>query len=509
MRAARRTGVILLSTLLLVAGLLAPPAGAAVGKETRLAEQLVRGVSVNDANRHLIALQRIADSDGNGGNRASADQTADDSGFRQSVQYVAKTMRKLGFTVQVQTFAYDVEVVNTDTITAPGLADITIDQMMDSISAPVGGITAPLAVVPPSDAGTGCAETDFVGANYSGTIALIKRGACPFSQKAINAAKAGALLAVIYNNEPGSLNGTLSGVDVTIPVGGISDADGEALLDLAGQTIKVDMNSTTTPRTSQNVIAQTTTGRTKNVVMLGAHLDSVPEGPGINDNGSGSAALLEIAETLGSAPKTNNAIRFAWWGAEEIGLVGSSKYVERLPFQRQLDIALYLNFDMIASPNAGYFVYEGSDGGPYGSAQIEQLFVDYFDQRTPVQTEGTPFDGRSDYGPFIAVGIPAGGLFTGAEDIKSENQADLWGGTAGDPFDPCYHQACDNLGNVDRVALERNMQAAAWATGIYGYSTEDINGVPARDQRAQLRANAQRMALTAAPDASHDDAAAA
>lgn len=106
------------------------------------------------------------------------------------------------------------------------------------------------------------------------------------------------------------------------------------------------------------------------------------------------------------------------------------------------------------------------------------------------------------------MGIPSGGLFTGAEGIKTQDQVDLWGGTAGSAYDPCYHQACDNLGNVDRVALDRNLDAAAWATGIYAYSTEDINGVPPRDKRAQLRAQSQRMSLLAAPD-SHDHGAAA
>ena len=513
MRGARRAGVVLLSTLLMVGGLLAPPAGAAAGKETRLAEQLVRGVSVGDANRHLIALQRIASQ--NGGNRSSQDQTADDPGFRASIQYVAKAMRDLGFQVQVQNFNYEVEVINTDSITGSGLAEsIYIDQMTDSISAPVGGITAPLAVVPVNPAGTGCDPSDFAGKDYTGKIALIMRGTCPFSQKATNAAAAGALLAVIYNNAPEALSGTLAGVDVSIPVGGISGADGAILQTQAGMTITVDMNSTTFTRQSQNVIAQTRTGRTDNVIMAGAHLDSVAAGPGINDNGSGSAALLELAQTLGSSPKTTNAIRFGWWGAEELGLIGSTKYVEKLPFQRQLDIAMYLNFDMIGSPNAGYFVYDGNETlgqgdipAPPGSAQIEQTFVSFFNERLQVQTEDTEFDGRSDYQAFIAAGIPAGGLFTGAEDIKTADQVTLWGGTAGVAYDKCYHQACDTIQNVDRLALERNMKAAAWATGIYGYSTEDINGVPARDKRAQLRAQSQRMSLLAAPDA-HDGAAA-
>jgi Zn-dependent M28 family amino/carboxypeptidase len=259
------------------------------------------------------------------------------------------------------------------------------------------------------------------------------------------------------------------------------------------------------------VLAETQTGRHNNVVMAGAHLDSVPEGPGINDNGTGSAALLEIALQLGSKPKVNNAVRFAWWSAEENGLVGSEYYVQNLDFEQQLDIALYLNFDMIGSPNAGYFTFDGDDSdgvgagpGPFGSAQIEQAFVDYFEY-TGIEIEGRDFDGRSDYGEFILNGIPAGGLFTGAEVVKTAEQANKWGGVAGRAFDPCYHQACDNLGNVDRVALDRNSDAIAFVLGSYAISTEDINGVPPRAARAKTRGAQARAAQASVAEAAPDD----
>lgn len=188
-------------------------------------------------------------------------------------------------------------------------------------------------------------------------------------------------------------------------------------------------------------------------------------------------------------------MRFGWWGAEELGLIGSTKYVQSLTFEQQLDIALYLDFDMIGSPNVGYFVYDGDDSdgvgagaGPYGSAQIEKAFVDHLTVEKAVPTEGTDFTGRSDYGEFINQGIPAGGLFTGAEVLKTEAQAAKWGGTAGIAYEPNYHGAGDNLGNVDRTALDRNSDAIAWVTASYAISTEDVNGVPARSERAQARA---------------------
>jgi len=319
---------------------------------------------------------------------------------------------------------------------------------------------------------------------------------------------------VISNNIPGPIGGTLgTPEDGRIPTGELSQEDGTTLAGSAGQTATFDLRAHIGEFTAQNVIAQTRTGRTDNVMMAGAHLDSVPAGPGINDNGTGSAGLLEIALKLGSKPKVNNAVRFAWWGAEELGLLGSEAYVEGLTFEQQLDIALYTNFDMIGSPNVGYFAYDGDDSdavgagpGPFGSAQIEKTFVDYLTGRG-ISVEGTDFSGRSDYGPFIAVGIPSGGLFTGAEGIKTPAQAAKWGGTADAPYDACYHQVCDTLGNVDRTAFDLNIDAAAWSIGVYATSTEDINGVPPRAVRAELRAaEATPLSIEQAP---YEEAAAA
>ncbi len=201
--------------------------------------------------------------------------------------------------------------------------------------------------------------------------------------------------------------------------------------------------------------------------MAGAHLDSVPEGPGINDNGSGTAALLEIATRMGASPPVGQAVRFAWWGSEEEGLIGSTQYVEGLSEADRRAIAVYLNFDMVGSPNPGYLAYDGDNSdnvgagpGPAGSGVVEQVLVDGLGA-VGVRAEGTDFDGRSDYGPFIEAGIPSGGLFTGAEEIKTPEQAQLWGGAAGRPYDPCYHQRCDRLSNVDQAAFDRNLDAIA------------------------------------------------
>ncbi|SHE69449.1 M28 family metallopeptidase [Streptoalloteichus hindustanus] len=458
-----------------------------------LARQLVRKVNVDGVNRHLVAFQRIADS--NGGRRASSTP-----GHEASVNYVAGKLRDAGFDVSVQEFPFTYTQTLAERLTAGG-KDHQVRIMRYSPSTQKDGVTAPLAVVP-VDATPGCEAEDYAGVDAKGRIALVQRGGCGFAQKQQVAAQAGAVAALVYNNEDGEVNGTLGEPDAgRIPTGGVTRAVGEALAKQPAQPVTLDLRALREQRTSKNVIAQTRTGRTDNVVMAGAHLDSVTDGPGINDNGTGSAALLETALQLGSRPKVNNAVRFAWWGAEEFGLVGSTHYVRNLGFEQQLDLALYLNFDMLGSPNAAYLVYDGDDSdkkgagsGPYGSAQIEKAFIDYYKARG-IETEGTDFDGRSDYGEFIAKGIPAGGVYSGAEVIKTEAQAAKWGGKAGVAFDPCYHHACDNLGNIDRKALDRNADAVAWVVASYAVSTEDVNGVPAREKRADARAKQQRAAV--------------
>jgi aminopeptidase S len=243
----------------------------------------------------------------------------------------------------------------------------------------------------------------------------------------------------------------------------------KGLLDGAGFTTALQP-FTYNGATGYNVIADWPGGDPDDVLMVGAHLDSVSSGPGINDNGSGSAAILETAlEVARQGLTPAKHLRFAWWGAEELGLRGSQYYVNNLPAAERAKIKGYLNFDMVGSPNAGYFVYDGdnSDGtgsgpGPAGSAQLERTLQDYF-ASIGVPTRGTDFDGRSDYGPFIAVGIPAGGTFTGAEGTKTSAQAALWGGTAGRAFDPCYHRSCDTITNIDDTALDRNADAIAHA----------------------------------------------
>jgi aminopeptidase S len=229
----------------------------------------------------------------------------------------------------------------------------------------------------------------------------------------------------------------------------------KAKLDAAGFTTTVQ-TFTYNGTTGYNLIADWPGGDPNQVVMAGAHLDSVSSGPGINDNGSGSAAILETALAVSRAGyQPTKHLRFGWWGAEELGLVGSRYYVNNLPTTERAKIGGYLNFDMIGSPNPGYFVY---DDDP----TIEKTFKDYFaglGVPTEIETEG---DGRSDHASFKNVGIPVGGLFTGASRTKTSAQVQKWGGTT-TAFDRCYHSSCDTTANINDTALDRNSDAIAHA----------------------------------------------
>ncbi|MFF7053881.1 M28 family metallopeptidase [Streptomyces griseorubiginosus] len=235
----------------------------------------------------------------------------------------------------------------------------------------------------------------------------------------------------------------------------------KAKLDAAGFTTTVQQ-FTSSSRTGYNLIADWPGGDTNQVIMSGSHLDSVTAGAGINDNGSGSAAVLETALAVSRAGfHPTKHLRFAWWGAEELGMVGSKYYVNSLSTANRSKIKGYLNFDMIGSPNPGYFVYDDDPG-------IEKTFKEYYaglGVPTEIETEG---DGRSDHAPFKNAGVPVGGLFSGADYIKTAAQAAKWGGTSGRAFDRCYHSSCDTTANIDDTALDRNSDAVAYA--VWGLS---------------------------------------
>ncbi|KAE8154628.1 hypothetical protein BDV25DRAFT_103267 [Aspergillus avenaceus] len=326
----------------------------------------------------------------------------------------------------------------------------------------------------------GCEESDFPS-DVKGAIAFISRGTCPFGTKSELAGKAGAVAAVVYNNEKGSLSGTLGTPTPNhVATWGISDEDASPVLKHLKADEKVDgiayMNAMVETIQTTNIIAQTTEGDPQNCVMLGGHSDSVTEGPGINDDGSGTLTLLELA-TLLTQYRVNNCVRFAWWAGEEEGLLGSDYYVSVLTREENLKIRLFMDYDMLASPNFAYQVYNATNAvNPVGSEQLRDLYTEFYADHGLNYTY-IPFDGRSDYDAFIRHGIPGGGIATGAEGIKTPEEQKMFGGKAGEWYDPCYHQACDTVSNLNLTAWEWNTKLVAHSVATYARSFE---GFPER-----------------------------
>jgi Zn-dependent M28 family amino/carboxypeptidase len=484
-RVQRRTAAAAVAAAALVLTTLT--AGPAQAGNPNNSKKLTDAVTADGVYRHLEALQGVADA--NHGNRA-----AGTSGYEASGAYVERTLEAAGYTPHRQYFDFDyfaelapgrlaqvspnAKTYETATFTYSGSGDVTATVQDVDLS-----LTGDRAST------SGCEPADFAGFT-PGNIALVQRGTCAFGDKAANADAAGASAVIIFNqgNDPGRMGlivGTLGGIVTDIPVVGASFDDGAELATTAGATAHVLASTEMDRRRTFNIVAETSTGRADNVVMMGAHLDSVSDGPGINDNGSGSASILETAVQLAKVNKLNNQVRFAWWGAEELGLLGSEHYVSDLVENdpAALDrIATYVNYDMVASPNYVIGVYDADQSTypapvevPAGSPETEDVFTDWFDAVGQPWVD-TEFSGRSDYQAFIDNGVPASGLFTGADGTKTDEEVDMFGGTAGITYDPNYHQPGDSLANVDKQALDIMSDAIAHATITLAQDTSAING---------------------------------
>lgn len=435
-------------------------------------QKMAEAVETSAVMDHLEEFQAIADAhDGNRG--------AGTAGHEASAAYVESTLAAADYETERQYFDFFYfEVVDSSLTVGGSEVDQTV--MSYSPSTAPGGVTAPLAA--PSGA-LGCVAADWAGFP-AGSIAVVSRGACAFGLKATLAQDAGAAGAIIYNNVDGALNGTLGGPGDYAPTTGVTQAAGQELLTHLGEDATLDIQTISEERTTFNVLAETEKGRDDNVVMLGAHLDGVHDGPGINDNGSGSAGILETAVQLAKANKLNNTVRFAWWGAEELGLLGSNHYVADLQENDPAalaDIATYLNFDMIGSPNYVIGVYDADESTydapvvvPPGSVETEDVLTDWFDSQDQPWVD-TAFSGRSDYAAFIDAGVPSSGLFTGGDGVKTEQQVALFGGTAGITYDPYYHTPQDDISNVNTTALGIMSDAIAAATITLAQDTSAIN----------------------------------
>lgn len=486
-RSRTRIAAITAAAVLAGASALAGTAQAAVTVDT---QELRDAITVGGVMEHLEAFQDIADA--NEDNRQAGTGGHDDS-----VDYVEAALDAAGYDTWRQEFSYErVDFTGSSlAMTAPGTESYTLGIDYYPMDFSGGGTVtaAPVTAVDINLAGdrastSGCEATDFTGFT-AGHIALLQRGTCAFAVKADNAIAAGASAVIVFNQGnvvPGDdrlsiFAGTLDPPVRSIPVVSTSFDQGVEWATTAGLRLSITLQITIEQVTTENLLADTPTGRTDRTVVVGGHLDSVGEGPGINDNGSGTGAILETAlqmAALGIEPE--NRVRFAFWSGEEDGLLGSDYYVSQLTKREIKGTALNLNFDMVGSPNSVNFVYDG-DGdalgvsGPNGSGLVEGVFTDFFTSQGE-SSEPTDFDGRSDYFAFINAGIPAGGLFTGAEGIKSAAEAAEYGGTAGVAYDPCYHAACDTITNLNEDTLGLMADAIAHATLTFAETTSAVNG---------------------------------
>jgi len=486
---------------------------------TLMSLDLQRAVTVNGIRLHLAALQRIADA--NDGTRA-----AGTPGNVATVNYIKQRLQRAGYRVTVQNFDipfYEelgpgtfaeltptpktyVDLTDFTTMPFSGSGDVT------GRLVPTNDIEIPPAPAPNSS--SGCEAADFPAA-VSGNIALVQRGTCDFSVKAANAKAAGAKAVVIFNEgQPGRTDlFPTAAMDVPIDIP-VLKATFQVGADLYAQTqagpvtVHVTTNTLSENRPTSNVIGETWFGRPDSVVVVGAHNDSVPAGPGINDDGSGTATDLEVAEQLGRRQLLlRNKVRFLFFGAEELGLLGSYHYVETLSDAERAKIKVMLDFDMLASPNYVRFVYDGNGStfpdasGPNGSGLVENVFLAFFAQRN-LATTPTAFDGRSDYVAFTDAGIPAGGIFAGAEGIKTEAEARIYGGTAGQPYDSCYHEACDTIANINNTVLDQFSDAVANSVVVFAQRRDpvvDPVGLAASAATKRVARTATRGALYKGP----------
>jgi hypothetical protein len=451
---------------------------------TNLPRDMAGKVTADGMYTHLRKFQEIADA-----NRGSRSEGT--PGYDASVDYVVKVLKDKGFDVQTPEFdRLDRTEGGNPTLTVSGRG-YHVDQASLLVPTPPGGLNA--ITLRPQKA-PGCTAEDYGTASVKGAIAVVDDTGCSVADKQNTAVAKGAV-GLLVVSAPGT-SGSPAGLftpgyyqQLTVPVGVIGN-DGDAALRRTNAPVRLVLDSKPVMAKSRNVVAQTKSGDAKNLVLAGAHLDSTPHSPGINDDGSGVAALLEAASALGGQPGITNAVRFVFWGSEA---EGPTKYVRGLARDQLDDIAMYLGVDMLGSPNAGYFTYDGDQSGqpnpdipsqtvPAGSAGVERTLAGYLNLGG-VRPADMPLSRTADYAAFLAAGIPIGGLTTGWSQRKTPVQARLWGGQAGVAFDPNYHTARDAIDNVDRKALAVMGQALAFAVGTYAQSVDGVNGVPPRDQR--------------------------
>jgi aminopeptidase Y len=460
---------------LLYTGLVASGAASA---ETLTADKLEADIHTDKLQNVLWNLNKIGRDHGN--------RAFGYPGYNASLDFIlerVQTRFAKHFDTKVQAFTTLFATTNAISLTGPNGESVRVDTLQYNNPTPLpGGVSGVLVALPiDDDRGSACFEDQWEGVDVTGKIALIKRGACAIADKLRFAKDKGAVGAVLINNTPGEdiVQATLSGDNYGFiaPVGVVTLEKGTEWWEAAnaGEELEVTLvvDAVAEDRESWNIISETKEGDPNSVIFLGAHLDSVQDGPGVNDDGSGSAGLLEIAGALKKYKGFKNKVRFAWWGAEESGLIGSLFYTspEQLSEEEADKIKFYFNYDMIGSIAPYYGVYSDTEAHQVGG----QILSDYITEQG-YPAEYIPFGDSSDYVGFLDRGIPSSGIFTGA----------------GAPEDPCYHLLCDNLDNINWDAITVNTKAAARAIAALAL---DASAVPPREKanvNPKSRRGAQR-----------------
>lgn len=429
-------------------------------------------VDANEIGRHLDALMQIATE--NNGIRA-----AGTTGYAASRDYVAQQLTDLGFTVTRSPFTFtffdEAEPVSLIVGDHQWTGAEWLHAMLYSAGGNVAGVLQTVDLSPDGFVtGTGgCEATDWAGF-VAGHIALVGSAPCFRRDQILLAQDAGALgVIALYPHWEANMTRrpTLFAPDgITIPAVVAGSEPSTALLAAAAAGRSAQLTSTVTmsQQTNDNVIAERA-GSTDDVVILGAHLDSVLDGPGINDNGSGVATLLSLAQPVSAFPlPLDKTVRFAFWGAEEYGELGSTAYVDSLSDAERARVTAYLNVDMDASPNAARFVYNDADAPATSDPLVQQLLDALAADRTPAEV--TDVGGASDHHPFALAGIPVAGVFSGLAPL-SPDQAAQFGGQAGVPADACYHLACDTRDNI-------NLESAVTLGNAVGAVVQELAFAP-------------------------------
>lgn len=440
-------------------------------------EKAIADIKTQELQRNLWNFNKIARD--NGGNRAFGLP-----GYEASGDYILERVQKRFATTidaHKQYFNHTFAQIRDISVTGPDGESVEVIALTYNPATPAEGITAPLIDIPVDDErGSACFEDQWEGIDATGKLALIKRGECAIADKLKLAAANGAEGVILYHNVPGSPSAATLGFEnlgLLPPVGTIPLAVGESWSEQlqAGEevVVKLYVDSVFEERETFNIIAETKEGDPNNVIVLGAHLDSVQAGAGVNDDGSGSSAILEIIGSFKKYKGLKNKVRFIWWGAEESGLIGSFYYTRNLPEEEADKIRFYFNYDMIGSINPKFDVYVGDyeEADSYGAALLEDYLIE---EGFPAQR--APFGTGSDYVGFIEIGVPSSGLHTG---------------TSAGGFDPCYHLECDGIDNISWEALTGNAKAAARAAAIMANS--DLEDLPRRRKTSPAKRDAKAI----------------